>query len=113
MRIAVPVDKKSLESGVSLSFGRVPYFLIYDSDTKEGLFLANSAASNTDGAGIEAAQIIVNNRTDILIGHSFGQNVFDVLKKSGIKLYRAKAVSAIDNINAFIAGELPLFDEDK
>jgi predicted Fe-Mo cluster-binding NifX family protein len=35
MKIAIPVDEKTLESNVCVSFGRTPYFLIYDVETKE------------------------------------------------------------------------------
>ena len=56
MKIAIPVDEKSLESNVCVSFGRAPYYLIYDTETKESVFLDNSAAASTGGAGIKAAQ---------------------------------------------------------
>jgi len=62
MKIAIPVDEKSLESNVCVSFGRAPYFLIYDTETKESIFLDNGAAASTGGAGIKAAQTIVDNK---------------------------------------------------
>ena len=45
MKIAIPVDEKTLESNVCASFGRTPYFLIYDTETKESVFINNSAAT--------------------------------------------------------------------
>ena len=47
MKIAIPVDEKSLESNVCVSFGRTPHFLIYDTDTQKSVFLDNSAAAST------------------------------------------------------------------
>jgi len=67
MKIAIPVDEKSLDSNVCVSFGRTPYFLIYDVDTKESVFLDNSAAASTGGAGIKAAQTIVDNKANVLL----------------------------------------------
>ena len=67
MKIAIPVDEKSLDSNVCVSFGRTPYFLIYDVDTKESVFLDNSAAASTGGAGIKAAQTIVDNNANVLL----------------------------------------------
>ena len=32
MRIAIPVDEKNIDSEVCISFGRTPYFLIYDTE---------------------------------------------------------------------------------
>jgi predicted Fe-Mo cluster-binding NifX family protein len=56
MRIAIPVDEKSIKTSVCQSFGRAPYFLIYDTDSKESKFIDNSAAASQGGAGIKAAQ---------------------------------------------------------
>ena len=39
MKIAIPVDEKSLESNVCVSFGRAPYYLIYDTETKKVHFM--------------------------------------------------------------------------
>ena len=111
MKIAIPVDEKTLESNVCVSFGRTPYFLIYDVETKESIFIDNSAAASTGGAGIKAAQIIVDNKADVLLTPRLGENAAGVLKLAEIKIYKTITGSAKDNIDAFIAGELPLLDE--
>ncbi|MGI6072962.1 MAG: NifB/NifX family molybdenum-iron cluster-binding protein [Lachnospiraceae bacterium] len=111
MRIAIPVDEKTLESNVCVSFGRAPYFLIYDVKNKESIFIENSAATSTGGAGIKAAQIIADNRANALLTLRCGQNAADVIKSADIKIYKTTAGSAKDNIDAFIAGKLPLLDE--
>ena len=111
MKIAIPVDEKTLESNVCVSFGRTPYFLIYDVETKESVFIENSAAASTGGAGIKAAQIIVDNKADVLFTPRLGENAAEVLKLAEIKIYKTITGSAKDNIDAFIAGELPLLDE--
>ncbi|NLK36240.1 MAG: dinitrogenase iron-molybdenum cofactor biosynthesis protein, partial [Gracilibacteraceae bacterium] len=56
MKIAIPMDDKNMEASVCISFGRAPYFLIYDTESNESLFLENSAAASQGGAGIKAAQ---------------------------------------------------------
>jgi predicted Fe-Mo cluster-binding NifX family protein len=111
MKIAIPVDEKTLESNVCVSFGRTPYFLIYDVETKESIFIDNSAAASTGGAGIKAAQIIVDNKADVLLTPRLGENAAEVLKPAEIKIYKTITGSAKDNIDAFIDGKLPLLDE--
>ena len=74
MRIAIPVDSQSLEARVAMSFGRTPYFLIYDVDTKDSIFIYNIAAESTGGAGIRAAQSVVDNKVDVLITPRLGEN---------------------------------------
>ena len=111
MKIAIPVDEKTLESNVCVSFGRTPYFLIYNIETKESIFIENIAAASTGGAGIKAAQIIVDNKTNVLLTPRLGENAADVLKPAEIKIYKTITGSAKDNIDAFIASKLPLLDE--
>jgi len=49
MKIAIPVDEKTLESNVCVSFGRTPYFLIYDVETKESIFYPYGTAGLATG----------------------------------------------------------------
>ena len=67
MKIPIPVDEKDMGTNVCVSFGRTPYFLIYDTETKESTFLDNSAATSTGGAGIKAAQTLVDNKVNVLL----------------------------------------------
>jgi len=106
MKVAVPVDDKNMETSVCMSFGRAPYFMIYDTDTKEHSFLDNSAADSPGGAGIKAAQTIVDHRVDVLLTPRCGENAAGVIKAAGIDLYKTEPQSAIDNINALVIGKL-------
>jgi predicted Fe-Mo cluster-binding NifX family protein len=111
MKIAIPVDKKTLESSVCESFGRTPYFLIYDTETKESVFIDNSAAASTGGAGIKAAQTIVDNKANALLTPRCGQNAADVIKSADIEIFKTTSASVKDNIAAFVDGKLSLLDE--
>ncbi|HZK26578.1 MAG TPA: NifB/NifX family molybdenum-iron cluster-binding protein [Thermoclostridium sp.] len=111
MKIAIPIDEKVLESNVCVSFGRTPYFLIYDVETNESIFLDNSAAASAGGAGIKAAQTIVDNKANVLLTPRLGENAADVIKSADIEIYKTTNASAKDNIDAFVAGKLSLLDE--
>ena len=111
MKIAIPVDDNILDSNVCISFGRTPYFLIFDTDTKECVFLDNSAVASTGGAGIKAAQTIVDNKTNVLLTPRCGENAADVFKAAEIKIYKTTFASVNDNIDVFIDGKLSLLDE--
>ena len=111
MKIAIPVDEKTMGTSVCASFGRAPYFLIYDTETKQSDFLDNSAAVSTGGAGIKAAQVIVDSKANALLTPRLGENAADVLKAADIKIYKTSGASAKADIDAFIAGKLPLLDE--
>lgn len=112
MKIAIPVDEKEMATNVCVSFGRTPYFLIYDTETNESIFLDNSeAAASTGGAGIKAAQMIVDNKVNALLTPRCGENAAQVLKPANIEIFKTTGTSAKDNINDFIDGKLPLLEE--
>lgn len=111
MKIAIPVNDKSMETDVCQSFGRTPYFLIYDTESKESVFLDNSAATSQGGAGIKAAQTIVDNKASALLTPRCGENAAEVLKAADVKLYKTINDSIGDNIKAFIDSKLSLLQE--
>lgn len=111
MKIAIPVDDNSMDTCVCQSFGRTTYFLIYDTETKESVFIDNRAAASQGGAGIKAAQTIVDNKVSALLTPRCGENAAEVIKAADIKIYKTMDASAKDNINAFIDGKLSLLEE--
>lgn len=111
MRIAIPVNEKSLRSMVCVSFGRAPYFLIYDTNSRSETYLENSAASSQGGAGIRAAQIIVDQKASALLTPRCGQNAADVFKLADITLYKTPSSSVQDVINDFNEGKLPILND--
>lgn len=111
MKIAMPVNDDNMESSVCISFGRTPYFLIYDTETKESIFLVNSAAASQGGAGIKAAQIVVDTQAGVLVTPRCGENAAEVIKAANIQIYKTINDSIKDNIDAFISGRLSLLNE--
>ena len=111
MKIAIPVDMKDLNSDVCVSFGRAPYFLIYDTDTKESAFIVNTAASSSGGAGIKAAQNIVDNKANVLLTPRCGENAANVLIAADISLFKTIDATVKDNIDSFIEGKLSMLNE--
>ncbi len=111
MKIAIPVESKSSQTKVCFSFGRTDYFLIYETDTQERTFIDNQAAASQGGAGIKAAQAIVDEGVSVLITPRCGENAAQVLKAANIKLYKSINDSTDDNIAAYNKGTLSLLDD--
>lgn len=111
MKIAIPVNENNLNTTICMSFGRTPYFLIYDADSKENTFLSNAAAASEGGAGIKAAQMIADNNAEVLLTPRCGQNAADVLNAANIKMYKTVTDSLQDSLNAFENGQLSLLEE--
>ena len=111
MKLAIPVDECKLDSSVCVSFGRTPYFLFYNTETGEEIYFDNSAISAEAGAGIKAAQKIVDEKADALLTIRCGENAAAVLNAAGISLYKTIDANAADNIDAFKAGKLSVLTE--
>lgn len=111
MKIAIPVLDKTMETAVSPSFGRAPYFLFYDTIDSMPIFMENEAAMSPGGAGIKAAESIAKNNVTVVITPSCGQNAADVLKGANIAIYKSTDESLVKTIESFKKDELKLLDE--
>ena len=104
MKIAIPIDET--KTSVCPSFGRALYFMIADTDTGERTIISNSAAESSGGAGIKAAQAIIDQNVKVLLTPRCGQNAAEVFVSAGIPIYQTATDSVDDAIKAFQKGEL-------
>lgn len=111
MIIAVPAENQSLDSAICQSFGRAPFFCIYDTESESSRFIDNSAKEASGGAGIEAAQLLVDQNIDALITYRIGENAARVLKAADTKLLKAVNLSIADNVANFLEEKLTALDE--
>jgi predicted Fe-Mo cluster-binding NifX family protein len=111
MKLIIPVEDKSLDLVVCPSFGRAPLFMLFDTDSNICEYLDNEAAASQGGAGIKAAQALVDTGSEVLITYRCGQNAANVLNAADIKIYKAQDGSVIENINKFKDGVLTVLTE--
>lgn len=102
MKIIIPVDEASVESGVCVSFGRAPYFMLCEGGKAE--FLPNPGAEAEGGAGLKAAQAVADSGAEALITVRCGENAAQVLKAADIRIYKSKDGTALANAAALEAG---------
>lgn len=98
MKIAIPMEEKSMSSSICVTFGRAPYFLIFDTDTEKETYIENPAAAAQGGAGIKAAQAMIDAGTEAVILPRLGQNAAEVFEAGQIALYKAEFGSVKHNI---------------
>ena len=111
MKIAIPATANNIDSEVCPSFGRTEFFLIYNTNEQSNFFLDNSAATSQGGAGIKAAQILVDEHVDVLITPRCGENAASVLLEANIAIYKAAGNNLKDNISACEQGKLEMLNE--
>jgi predicted Fe-Mo cluster-binding NifX family protein len=86
MKICVTATAGDLNAQVDPRFGRCQYFVFVDSDTMTFEAMPNDAIAAPGGAGIQAAQTVVNKGVDVLISGNIGPNAFQVLSTAGVKV---------------------------
>ncbi len=86
MKICVTATAGDLNAQVDQRFGRSQYFVFVDSDTMAFEAVPNEAIAAPGGAGIQAAQIVVNKGANMVISGNIGPNAFQVLSTAGVKV---------------------------
>jgi len=106
MIVAIPTDNDRIDSPVCVSFGRSPYYLLHNTETGKDEFFPNPAADAPGGAGIQAAQFLVDRKADALITVRAGQNAGEVLLAAGVAVWKASGHTAAEELKALEAGNL-------
>lgn len=106
MRIAIPVGEKKEKADIYETFGRAPYFLIYETDSKDIVFIDNENNQGQGGVGIKTAQLMLDNNIDSVIVPRCGENATNVLKSGKVKIFKMVGTSVGENLQAFQEGKL-------
>ncbi len=108
MKVCLTSTGSSLESKLDLRFGRCGYFIFMDTETGEFESIENSAENASYGAGIQAAQVVMEKKPDAVITGNIGPNASSVLSTVGIKVYAFAGFegTVTDAIKAFRENKL-------
>ena len=110
MKIAITANEDNLESNIDTRFGRCRFFLIIDTDTMNFESISNEGAMTSGGAGIQAAQSMIDNQVESVIAPQMGPNAWNVLQNAGIKIYRGIPGTVQANIDAFRLNQLQIME---
>lgn len=86
MRICITSQGDNLESKLDPRFGRCMFFIIWDSATKDFLALPNPNIDVGSGAGIQSAQLVVDQQVQTVITGDVGPKAKNVLQLAGINI---------------------------
>ncbi len=109
MRLAITAAGPELSSPIDQRFGRARYLLVVDTPERTVLAIDNQAGIDAaQGAGIQAAQSVVDNEATVLITGHCGPKAYRALKAAGVAVYLTPEGTVDDAINRFEADELKL-----
>lgn len=111
MKIAFSATENTQESNLDLRFGRCKYFIIYDTEDDSIDVKENKGKNSTGGAGIAAAQQLIDEKVDAIITGHLGPNAFDVIDSAGIKAYTCDSIDIRSALTKFKDGKLSRIKE--
>jgi len=107
MKIAISSNGEDLNSNIDLRFGRAFGFIIYNLDNDTFSFADNNQNLNaSQGAGIQAAQNVVNQNVEAIVTGHCGPKAFKVLSAANVKIYTGAEGTVKQTVEKFKKGEL-------
>lgn len=110
MKIVVTAEGNDLGAPTSPRFGRCPTYVFVETETMAFEALPNPAMSAPGGAGIQAAQFVVERGAQAVLTGNIGPNAADVFQAAGIPVYFNSEPTVRGAVEAFKAGQLPVAD---
>ncbi len=112
MILMISSQGNDLESPANPRFGRAPWFIRYDTQDDTWQAYENQAVHQRGGAGVAAAQFLMDKGVETAISGDFGPNAHQALSAGNIEMYTfkdgQKPIQQI--INDFQAGNLEKFN---
>jgi len=107
MTIAIPAQEVDLSSPVDDRFGRAVWFHVIDTETGERHVHENTKNLHAvQGAGVQAAQAVIDLGVEAVVTGHCGPKAFAVLKAADVDVYVGARGTVEDAIEAFAAGTL-------
>lgn len=108
-KIAISTVAGGLEDTICPTFGRCATFTVVEVEEKEikkTETIPNPGAQMGMGAGISAAQAVINAGATTVISGNLGPNALNVIVQAGIKAYTSMGMSVKDAVQAYLDGKL-------
>jgi predicted Fe-Mo cluster-binding NifX family protein len=108
MKIVICSQSNTPQAMIDTRFGRTGFWAVFDDQCGQWTFLPNEPnLQAVQGAGIQAAQAILDADAEVLIACNVGPKAMAVLLANAIEVYQVQAGISVENaLKAFEAKEL-------
>ncbi len=111
MKLCIPaMGENGLEEIVGQHFGKVPYYTVYDTDTKEATVIPNTSEHN-GGTGLPP-EIMDREGVDIMLCGGLGRKAVVMFEQYGIDVFIGANGTIREAINSWEACELTKATQD-
>jgi len=104
--IAIALNEGNTNSVIAPHFGRSEYFLLYSSEQSKSTIVKNPYCKIMGGAGIQAAQFLIEKDIDVIIVGQVGTNAYVILESAGIKVIYESEKTAEVALKDFVRREI-------
>jgi predicted Fe-Mo cluster-binding NifX family protein len=111
MKVVITSEGSTMEDPVDPRFGRCRTFLLADTDDDAVRSVPNDAAMQPGGAGIQAAENVVNLGAEAVITGQLGPKAARVLQAASIPVYGGASGTVRDALEAFKEGRLHILQQ--
>jgi predicted Fe-Mo cluster-binding NifX family protein len=106
MKIVVSANGADLDAPASPVFGRCSTYVFVDTDSMESESVENPAINAAGGAGIQAAQFVVERGAQAVISGNVGPNAFGVLQSADVPVYLFGGGTVRQAVEGYKSGQL-------
>jgi predicted Fe-Mo cluster-binding NifX family protein len=106
MRIVVSANGMDIDAQASPVFGRCPAYVFVDTESMMFEAVDNPALGAAGGAGIRAAQFVVERGAKAVISGNVGPNAFGVLQAASVPVYAFGSGTVRQAVEAYKVGKL-------
>jgi len=111
MLIVISSQKPEFEGLVDPRFGRAQFFITWDTESEKWEAHPNPAVGQSGGAGVAAAQFVIDKKANVVLSGDFGPNAGRALGGAGIDmaLFSAEVDTVQSAVELFTQGKLKRF----
>jgi predicted Fe-Mo cluster-binding NifX family protein len=106
MKIVVSAGGAGMDAAASPLFGRCPTYVVVDTERMDAESVDNPAVSAAGGAGIQAAQFLIQEGVEAVLSGNLGPNASQVFDAADIGVYLHQEQTVRQAVEAFKAGAL-------
>jgi predicted Fe-Mo cluster-binding NifX family protein len=111
LKIIISAQEPAFDGRVDQRFGRSPWLIFTDTNTGQWEALENPGGGQSGGAGVAAAQFVIDRQAEAVISGDFGPHAANALRAAKIDMYLfpAEIPSVQAAVEACVSGKLALF----
>jgi predicted Fe-Mo cluster-binding NifX family protein len=107
MKIVFTTSGHTLDAPLDARFGRAAWFLVYDQERESVEMIDNRKSIDlAKGAGVHAAQTVVDTGARAVVTGRCGPKALRVLKAAGVQVFTTDAGTAAEALERYQAGQL-------